>query len=332
MNTTAKEITFDKWGVCNFCREYEVNNFKRIWEKEGLDNLVANMKKGAPFSCLIGLSGGVDSSYALHLLVSLGLKPLCFSIDNGWNMREADENIMRLVEGLQVPFYRYTINLQTFKELQIAFIKSGTANIEIPTDHILMASSYEMARQNGIRYIISGGNLATESIMPASWGYQARDLRFLKGIYQRFTGKPLRGLPTMSLLNWMVARFIRRISIVNLLDYFEYNREEAIALLSEKYGYKPYGDKHCESKFTQWFQNYYLITFFGIDKRKAHYSSLINSKQMTRDQALEKMKEPLTYYPIIDVQGTFVPHLYTEYKNSELWWNLFGKIYHIWKS
>lgn len=317
MDTSDTDITFNEKGVCNHCTEYQVREKQRRLQASQRPWIFHQMKKDAKdYDCLIGLSGGVDSSMCLHYLVQNGIKPLTFTIDNGWNTPEADENIMRMVEKLKVPFYRYTIDVEKFRELQSAFIMSKTLNIEIPTDHILMASTYEMARKYNIKWIVSGGNLATESIMPKSYGYNARDLRFIKDVYRKDTGKELRGLPVLGLLGYLYNRFWKKIQIVNLLDYYNYNRKESIELLQKEYGYKPYGEKHEESKFTKWFQDEYLIAY-GIDKRRAHYSSLINSKQMTREEALKLLK-PL--------KRMFEPKSYKEFKNSEKIWNLLSTV------
>lgn len=338
MDTTAEEITFDEKGVCNFCTQAEKSlkeikygrpyfNIRYAKTKEGVRPFVFE-SKNKKYDCLIGLSGGVDSSYALHLLVHCGYKPLCFSIDNGWNDPRADENIMRLVEGLKVPFYRYTIDIPKFRELQAAFLKAGVKNIEIPTDHILMAASYEMADKYGIKYIISGGNVATESIMPPSWGYNARDLVHIKAIYKKFMGKRLKGLPLCSLLKFNWYKWVKKIQTIYLLDYYDYKRAEAIKLLEEKYGYKAYGEKHCESVWTAWFQSFYLYEKFGIDKRKAHYSSLIASGQMTRDEAIIKLTES-PVYPELGIEQKVLKyprHEYTDYPNDEWLWNFISKI------
>lgn len=288
MDTTDPDIVFDDMGVCSHCVEASSRLKRAHFERMDLPWVYTKIRENkGKYKCLLGLSGGVDSSMCLHYLVQNDIIPFCFTVDNGWNSPESDENIMRMVESLKVPFYRYTIDLATFRELQLAFIKSGTPNLEIPTDHILMATTYEMAEKYQIKTIISGGNLATESIMPPSWGYNARDLKFIKSVYKAFTKKELTGMPTISLLKYLKQRFISGVQTINLLDYYEYNREQAIQLLSETYGYKPYGEKHEESNFTKWFQSLYLPGKFGIDKRKAHYSSLINSHQMTREQALK---------------------------------------------
>ena len=290
MDGSDKNIVLDENGVCNYCYQAQKSLKEIAEQKYDLPYLLGKIKKdgkGKKYDVLIGISGGVDSSTVLHYAVRFGLRPLCFSVDNGWNDPRADENIMRMVETLKVPFYRYTIDLKKFKELQVAFIKAGLINIEIPTDHILLATSLETAKKNGIKWILSGGNVATESIMPASWSYPARDLVHIKDVYKKMIGKKLTGLPVCGLLKWNIYKWWHGIKTLYLLDYLRYNREESIKLLQEKYGYKPYGLKHEESVFTAWFQNYYLFEKFGIDKRKAHYSSLINSGQMTRKEAMD---------------------------------------------
>lgn len=282
MDTTASEITFDNEGVCNFCHQAQAS-LKEIWSSKKPDILL-----GKEYDVLIGLSGGVDSSFLLHKAVELGLRPLCFSVDTGYNKPDADENIMKLVEGLKVPFIRYTIDLDRFRQLQAAFLKAGVKNVEIPTDHILLAVTLELAKTYKIKTILSGGNVNTESIMPPSWGANARDLTHIKAIAKKF-GANIKGLPLCSLWEWNWHRWVLGTKTVYLLDYFNYNRAEAERLLIQKYAYVSTGEKHEENYFTWWFQNFYLFEKFGIDKRKAHYASMINSGQMTRTEAMFKL-------------------------------------------
>jgi N-acetyl sugar amidotransferase len=294
LDKSAQEIVFDKQGICNFCHQARKALKEIELEKQNLLQIRRQVKKDGEdkqYNILLGLSGGADSSTALHHAVDLGLRPLTFSVDNGYNDPRADENIMRMVETLKVPFYRYTIDLVKFKELQVSFIKAGVPNIEIPTDHLIMAVAYEIAEQYGIKWIVSGGNVATESIMPESWGYNARDLVHIEAIH----GEKVEDLPTCSLWKWNVYRWDYGIRIWYLLDYLDYNREESIAMLEKKYGWKNYSEKHCENTFTWWFQNYYLFEKFGYDKRKAHLSSLINSGQMSRSEAMEILKQNPVY-------------------------------------
>ena len=329
MDTTAEEITFDERGRCNFCKEAERAYRKVMSPQNGIIREIVNqIKSKGEYDCLIGLSGGVDSSYTLHLIKQLGLRPLCFTIDNGWNSPNADENIMRLVETLKVPFFRYTIDLNKFRELQGVFMRAGVKNLEIPTDHILMAASLEMASKYGIKIIISGGNVATESIMPESWGYQARDLTHIKDVYKKLTGKKLMGLPVCGLLKWNWYKWIKKIKTVYLLDYVYYNRNEAGNLLSEKYGWKEVGEKHEESDFTKWFQNFYLFQKWGIDKRKAHYSSMIVSGQMTREEAMKRLENNPEYPEFGIEQRVFKyrKHSHYDYKTDEWLFKLISKI------
>ena len=328
MDGTATEIVLDENGVCNFCHQAQKAMKENIEQCQDNMDEVEKIKSKGNYDCLIGLSGGVDSSYMLHRAVELGLRPLCFTVDNGYNVPQADENIMRLVETLKVPFYRYTIDLDKFRELQKAFMKAGVKNIEIPTDHILMAVSLEIADKYNIKTILSGGNVATESIMPPSWGYNARDLVHIKDIYKKMIGKKLTGLPTCSLLKWNWYKWIKGIKTFYLLDCFRYNREDAIKELSKKYGFQTTGEKHEENYFTRWFQNFYLYEKFGIDKRKAHYASMINSGQMTRDEALEK----LAYCPIYPEFGLeqkvlkYPKHEHNYYKTDARLFNLISSI------
>lgn len=222
MDKSAKEISFDEKGVCNFCHQAQKSLKEIEIEKPNLLKRIEQIKKdgwGKKYDILCGLSGGVDSSTALVKAVELGLRPLCFSVDNGWQSDIAQENVMRLVEGLKVPFYRYTIDLAKFRELQAAFMKAGVPNIEIPTDAILLATTYEIANIYGIKYIISGGNVSEENVMPESFGYSARDLVHIKAIFKWATGKKLVGLPLCGLFRWNYYRWVKRIKIIYLLDY-----------------------------------------------------------------------------------------------------------------
>lgn len=331
MDPSATEIVFDENGVCNFCHQMQqsLKDIKKdYWHFEDLIDEIKAYGENKKYDCLIGLSGGVDSSAVLHSAIELGLRPLCFSVDNGWNEPGADENIMRMVEALKVPFYKYVIDIAKFRDLQAAFFKAGVINIEIPTDHILMAVSYEMAVKNDIKYILSGGNVVTEGIMPASWSYPARDLTHIKSIYKWATGRALQGLPVCGLLKWNIYRWWYGLKTVYLLDYLEYNREGSIKLLNASYGWKPYGEKHCESVFTSWFQSFYLFEKFGIDKRKAHYSSLVNSGQMTRAEAMFAL-EANPVYPQLGIEERVMrypkrPHEF--FASDKFWWELISKI------
>lgn len=338
MDTTASEIVFYDVG-CNFCETAKKALEVVACDKTLLAPTVQYIKdkgKGQEYDILIGLSGGVDSSLALVKALELGLRPLCFTLETGWNTPTADENIMRLVEGLKVPLYRYVINLDKFKKLQAAYLESGLKNIEVPTDHVLMAASYELAAEHGIEIIVSGGNVATESIMPESWGYNARDLVQIKAVYKERTGEELiekkpfynlmsgkvsypSDIPTCGLIKWNIYKWFYGIRTFYILDFFDYRREDAIEELAKLVGYKHPGEKHCESYYTWWFQNYYLFEKFNIDKRKAHWSSLIMSGQLSRELAVISL-ESSPVYPHLGIEKralSYRPRDYKDYPNDE---------------
>ena len=326
MDSSASEIVFTETG-CSFCDRAKVS-------LEEIKDLEMPQIKGKQYDCLIGLSGGVDSSYLLHKVVEKGLRPMCFSVDNGWNDPRADENIMRLVEGLRVPFFRYVLDLPKFKTLQSAFLMAGQKNVEIATDHVLMAMSYELADKYGIKWILSGGNVATESIMPESWGYQPRDLVHIKDVYRKMIGKELKGLPVCGLLKWNWYKWVKGIKTFYPLDVWGYNRQEAIHLLESKYGYMDYGEKHGENVWTKWFQNFYLYEKFGIDKRKAHLSSMIVSGHMTRDDALRELaRKPV--YPELGIERRVMKYPirnYWEFRTDEKLFKFISKVVKLCKS
>jgi N-acetyl sugar amidotransferase len=322
---SMEEIVLDKDGVCNFCHIAQRELIMAEEEKPNLDKWIKKIKKdgkGEKYDCIIGLSGGIDSSTALYWAVQHGLRPLCFSVDNGYQSDSAQENIMRLVEGMKVPFYRYNIDLNKFADLQNAFLKAGLINAEIPTDHILMATTYEMADKYNCKWIISGGNVSEESIMPGSWSFSARDLVHIKDVYKRMTGRILKGLPIIGLLKWNWMRWIKGIKVFYILDYLDYKSSESKKLLSELYGWQDYGLKHEESTFTKWFQNFYLFQKFGIDKRKAHFSSLINSGQMTRGKAMNLLLvSPV--YPELGIESKVMKYQkrsHYDFKTDEKLW------------
>ena len=330
LDGSAPEIILDENGVCNFCTEAQRELALAEKNRNQLDNIIWKIKKdgaGNKYDVLIGLSGGVDSATVLSYAVKLGLRPLTFNVDNGWNRgAESDENVLKMVEKLQVPFYRYVINQERFKELQGALMRAGVKNLEAATDHVLFAATYDMANKYGIKWILSGGNVATESIMPASWGEDPRDLYWLKNIYKKITGKKLTGLPLLPLWKEQYYRLIKQKKFLRLLDFYEYNRERAIKKLQEEFDYIPYGEKHCESVFTWWFQNFYLYEKWGIDKRKAHLSSLINSGQMTRSEA-EEVTSLRPEYPRLGLETRVMKYPKRVWPDSKRWRMIVARIY-----
>ncbi len=302
MDTTDSEIQFDEKGVCNHCRHYDERASKELYLDETgqqkLNHIVNEIKengKNKKYDCLTGVSGGVDSTTALYTLKKLGLRPLAVHLDNGWNTELSVRNIEQVVKKLNVDLYTYVIDWEEFKDLHLSFLKSSIANIEIPTDHAIMAILYHMAFKKGIKYIISGGNIVTETIMPDSWMYDAKDLRLIKSIQKIFGNARLKSFPTFSLFEWIYYTFVKRIKYFPVLNYVPYVKKDAVQLLRKELDWKPYGHKHYESIFTRFFQGYILPRKFNIDKRKAHLSTLICSDQMTKEEALEEMKRDI--YP-----------------------------------
>jgi N-acetyl sugar amidotransferase len=304
MDTSVPDIEFDAAGVCNYCRAAKVRLESELFAGDAhrgrLDELIADIKhkgEGRPYDCVIGVSGGVDSSYTAYLVKRrFDLRPLAVHFDNGWNSELAVENIERLLKALDIDLYTHVVDWEEFRDLQLAFLKASVANSEIPTDHGITALLYREAAKHGVKYIISGGNLATETVMPDAWMHDPKDLRFIRSIHRRHGTRPLRTFPTMSYPR--LARYIlaHRIRYVGILNYVDYNKESAMRALETELGWRRYRDKHFESIYTRFFQSYLLPVKFGIDKRRGHLSSLIMSGQIAREEALKEL-EALAYDP-----------------------------------
>jgi N-acetyl sugar amidotransferase len=304
MDTSSDpSITFDHDGICNHCHEY----WRRMREEVPagdarvyLDGLVERIKKsgaGHQYDCVIGVSGGVDSTYVAWLCKKeFGLRPLAIHFDNGWNSELAVQNIETVLRKLNIDLYTHVVDWEEFRDIQVAFLKSGIVNWELPTDHAIRALLYREAARRGIRYIITGSNLATEAVTPAAWKVSNIDFRLLKAIHRRFGKRKLRTFPTLSLKMLAWYTFVHRITQIPILNYVDYKVERAKALLEQGLGWRPYEFKHGESLFTRFFQRYFLPHKFGYDKRKPHLSNLILSGQMTRDEGFEELNKPL-YYP-----------------------------------
>jgi N-acetyl sugar amidotransferase len=299
MDTTDAEISFDEAGVCSHCRHFD-EVFRPSWfpNEEGrrkLELVVDTIKaegRGRDYDCIIGLSGGVDSSYLAIKAKELGLRPLVMHVDAGWNSELAVKNIENLVKALGFDLFTLVIDWEEMRDLQIAFLRSGIANQDVPQDHAYFAGLYRFATRENIRWVLSGGNYATEGILPQSWGYNAMDVRHLKAIHRKFGTHPLRTYPTVSFFNLYVGYpLIRKMKVLRPLDFMPYDKEAAMQELSARFGWRYYGAKHHESVWTKFFQGYYLPTRFGFDKRKAHLSSLIVSGQISRAEAVAEMEE-----------------------------------------
>jgi N-acetyl sugar amidotransferase len=312
MDTTDPSISFDTQGICSYCLGAEEKKRAHLAKMPGgvpaLIEKLRNEGKGKPFDCIIGLSGGVDSSYLLHLVAGeWKLRVLAVHVDGGWNSDEAVSNIHNLVNKLGVKLHTIVVDWEEMKDLQCAFLRAGVSNQDTPQDHAFFAGLYGYAIKTGVRYVLSGHNLASESVLPKTWGYDAMDLDQLQDIHGKFGTRPLKTFPRMGFWKtYVLIPYVYRFKILRPLNLVPYHREEAIEVLKRNYGWKDYGPKHNESRFTRFFQNYFLPSRFGFDKRKAHYSSLILSGSMTRAQAVEHLSRPAWDVATIHSEGEFV--------------------------
>jgi N-acetyl sugar amidotransferase len=301
MDTTDHDITFDERGVCNHCRNYESER-ARTWfpNEEGagkLSALIARIKSegaGKPYDSILGLSGGVDSSWLALKVKEWGLRPLVVHVDAGWNSELAVANIERVVKHCDFDLHTHVVDWNDMRELQLSYLRAAVANQDVPQDHVFFATLYHFATRNGIRYVLHGGNFATESVFPTSWQGTAMDRTNLLAIHRRYGRKPLASYSTIGFLAYFLwYPFVKGMRTVRPLNYLPYGKTAAITELTERIGWRAYARKHGESLFTKFFQNHYLPVKFGYDKRKPHLSSLILAGEITRDEALAKLQEPL---------------------------------------
>jgi aminotransferase len=301
MDTSDPEIVFDDQGVCNHCIEFEtVTRLRWFPNEQGLAlwarqvELIKAAGAGHEYDCILGLSGGVDSSYLALKVHEWGLRPLVVHVDAGWNSELAVANIEAIVNHCSYDLHTHVVDWEEMRDLHLAYLRAGIANQDVPQDHIFFASMYHFAVQNRIRYILSGGNLATEAIFPKAWHGSAMDAINLRAIHRQFGERPLRNYQTISFFQYYIwYPLVKQMRTVRPLNYMLYKKSMAIETLVATVGYKPYGRKHGESQFTKLFQNYYLPKRFGYDKRRPHLSSLIVSGQMAREEAIVKLQEPL---------------------------------------
>lgn len=316
MDTSDSQIVFDDHGVCDHC-----NGFRRdvlpSWHpdekgKAMFREVVERIKRegqGKPFDSIIGMSGGLDSSYLLHLAVTeFGLRPLVFHVDGGWNTDVAVNNIQMLVDKLGLDLYTEVINWEEMRDFQLAFFKAGVPHLDIPQDHAFVATLYHFANKHKIKYILNGGNYATECVRnPLEWLYYGTDMAQIRDIHRRFGTRPLKTYPFSGVLfHKFYLRYLKGVQVVKPLNWLPYTKEIAITTLSEKYGWRPYPQKHFESRFTKFFEGYWLPTRFGYDTRRVQFSSLILTGQMTRAEALEKLKQPAYDPNTIDEEFEYI--------------------------
>ncbi len=300
MDASDALLQLDSQGVCNHCRNTEIvakGRPQTEHEAESrLDSLARRIRddrKGNDYDSILGISGGTDSAYTLHLAKELGLRPLVVHLDNGWNSEAAVFNIKRLVDGCGYDLYTHVVNWPEFRDIQRSLLLASVLDVELVTDHSFFALLFRIAREKKIKYSLLGNNCATESFMPRGWNWNKGDLRNLKAIHQKFGTKPIKTLPT---LNFWVRLVYEKLGMlckpVYLLENSLYRQGRALEILGEKYGYRYCGGKHYESIFTKFYQAYILPKKFGIDKRRVHFSSLITNGELSRQHALERLALP----------------------------------------
>lgn len=356
MDTSDPEISFNEKGVCSHCMNFDEEK-NRVWfpGKEGekrLASIVDEIKKEGldkKYDSIMGLSGGVDSSFMAYQVSKLGLRPLVVHVDAGWNSELAVKNIENICRKLRFDLYTHVIDWAEIRDLQVAFFRSGVANQDVPQDHAFFASLYHFAVKNRIKYVLSGGNYATESVLPKTWGYNAMDSRHLKSIHKSFGKRKLKSFPIISFFQYYIYfRYIKGMTVIRPLNYLPYDKLEAKKILADKLGWRDYGCKHGESRFTRFFQCYFLPTRFGYDKRRAHLSSLILSGQMTRDEALRELENLPYDESTLRQDFCFITkklgiseaefndllsmpiRTHREYKSNEIWFNVSRKLRTFW--
>ncbi|HCK5671956.1 TPA: N-acetyl sugar amidotransferase, partial [Pseudomonas aeruginosa] len=303
MDTSDPHIHFDQQGVCEYCQNFD-EAIKPNWhtDKHGeaelkrLAEVIKRDGKGRDFDCIIGLSGGLDSSYVSYVAKEkMGLRPLLFHVDAGWNTDQAVGNIEKLVDGLGLDLYTEVINWEEMKDLQVAFLKSQISDQDLPQDAAFFSALYKFARAHKIKYVLTGGNFSTECCRePEEWGgYPGIDKRLFKDIHKRFGTRTLKTFPIVDILAYKIYyRYVLGMQVIRPLNLLPYVKKDAEETLQRLYGWQSFQHKHHESRFTRFYEDYWLPRKFGYEKRRAHFSSLIMTGQMTREEALERISKP----------------------------------------
>ena len=302
MDTSDVNIKFNKEGVCDHCQNYKKNLHKIINKANEVENSniheiteeIKSKKNKNGFDCIIGLSGGVDSSYLAHYIVKeLNLNPLVVHVDTGWNSIQSVNNIEKIIDKLDLELHTEVINWREMKDLQLAFFKAGHPNLDIPQDHAIWASIHKLAIKNDIKYLLTGGNFSTECIRePLEWSYHASDIKHIKDIHSKFGEKPLKRFPLCSIFEYKIFyKYFYGLKVLQPLNFIKFNKNDAINLLEKEYGWLKYSHKHFESRFTRFFEGFWLRKKFKFDIRRVHFSSLILTSQMSREDALDLVKK-----------------------------------------
>ena len=299
-NIADPDIRFDEKGICNYYYEYQVAAEKGVITgeagKQKLQELISRIKadgRGKRYDCLIGLSGGVDSTYVAYLAKQNGLRPLAVHLDNGWDSELAVKNVENIITRCGFDLFSLVIDWEEFRDIQLAYLYASVVDIEVVSDHAIFASMYKLAKEHKTGYIISGTNIVTEYIMPPSWLYDKMDWSNLKDIHSKYGKRKLQTYPYFDFKKAVYYNNILKLNPISILNYVPYNKKEVKEIIGKELGWRDYGGKHYESQFTKFYQAYILPTKFHIDKRKAHLSTLICSGQMTKTEALQELEKPL---------------------------------------
>lgn len=312
MDTSDPDISFDSDGRCNHCNAYIAKTetlVRRGDARAQLAALIERMKEAgrqSKYDCVVGVSGGADSSYATYIAASHGLRVLALHMDNGWNTAVAVRNVKTVIEKLRLDYTSCVLDWEEFKDLQLAFLRASVPEIETPTDIAIPAALHRAAAEHNIRYIVGGGNPWTEGILPKAWHYDAKDLKYLTAIHRRFGTKRLSTFPTFGYRQETYYKFVKRIRIVYPLEYAEYTKENVAMILQDELGWRRPGGKHHESVITRFVQSYILPVKFNIDYRRATFSTEICAGAMTRASALEELEKP-PYDPVqVEIDKQYV--------------------------
>jgi len=299
-NIADPNITFDENGICNYYHEYFLHESKHLYKGDAGKNKfkeavkkIKEQSKGKKYDCILGVSGGVDSTYLAYIAKNSGLRVLCVHFDNGWNSELAVKNIENIITKLDYDLETYVINWNEFKDIQLAYFKANVVDIEAITDHAIYGTIYKIAAQNNIKYILSGNNIVSEYLLPKYWIWNKSDHVNIKDIHKHFGTIPLKTFPFFGSKAKHYYQKVKKIQTVDLLNYIPYKKNEVKNLISKDLNWIDYGGKHYESVFTRFYQGYILPNKFGIDKRKAHLSNLICSGQITKEDALKELESPM---------------------------------------
>ncbi len=344
MDTTDANIKFDTSGVCDHCNTFK-SDILPNWDNGKNENaelikLADKIKKDKSskneFDCIIGMSGGIDSSYLLYVAkVILGLNPLVFHVDAGWNTKVAVNNIEKLIDKLNLDLFTEVIDWNEMRDLQLSFFKSGVSHIDAPQDHAFFATMYKFAEKHNVKYILTGGNLSTECVRnPIEWMYYQSDSVQLMDIHKRFGQSKLVNFPITNILKHKVyLPYLKNIKVVRPLDLTKYIKDDAIDLLVNEFGWEAYPQKHFESRFTKFYEGYWLPTRFGFDTRKVQFSSLILTGQMSRDEAINKLSKPSYDKETIDNDKEYIANkLNIEVSELENYFHMQKRSYKDYKS